>query len=97
MFRDALVARAQELQKLGWEGCTAEAVGRALWCAGMISIDIGKLASKNHGGAGKLEAAEKGKGKEEGKRQVEGEEGKAKGQALPLAGRKKRRRTVVQT
>ena len=94
MFRDALVARAQELQKLGWEGCTAEAVGRALWCAGMISIDIGKLASKNHGGAGKLEAAEKGKGKEEGslKRQVEGE-GKAEGQA----GRKKRRRTVVQT
>ena len=94
MFRDALVARAQELQKLGWEDCTAEAVGRALWCAGMISIDIGKLASKNHGGAGKLEAAEKGKGKEEGslKRQVEGE-GKAEGQA----GRKKRRRTVVQT
>ena len=88
------MARAQELQKLGWEGCTAEAVGRALWCAGMISIDIGKLASKNHGGAGKLEAAEKGKGKEEGslKRQVEGE-GKAEGQA----GRKKRRRTVVQT
>ena len=95
MFRDALVARAQELQKLGWEGCTAEAVGRALWCAGMISIDIGKLASKNHGGAGKLEAAEKGKGKEEGKRQVEGE-GKAEGQAL-ATGRKKRRRTVVQT
>ena len=89
------MARAQELQKLGWEGCTAEAVGRALWCAGMISIDIGKLASKNHGGAGKLEAAEKGKGKEEGslKRQVEGE-GKAEGQA---PGRKKRRRTVVQT
>jgi len=51
----------------------------------MISIDIGKLASKNHGGAGK----------EEGKRQVEGE-GKAEGQALS-AGRKKRRRTVVQT
>ena len=95
MFRDALVARAQELQKLGWEGCTAEAVGRALWCAGMISINIGKLASKNHGGAGKLEAAEKGKGKgkEEGKRQVEGE-CKAEGQA---EGRKKRRRTVVQT
>ena len=90
------MARAQELQKLGWEGCTAEAVGRALWCAGMISIDIGKLASKNHGGAGKLEAAEKGKGKEEGKRQGEGE-GKAEGQTLPLAGRKKRRRTVVQT
>ena len=90
------MARAQELQKLGWEGCTAEAVGRALWCAGMISIDVGKLASKNHGGAGKLAAGKgKGKGKEEGKRQVEGE-GKAEGQALS-AGRKKRRRTVVQT
>ena len=91
VFRDALVARAQELQKLGWDEATAEAVGRALWCAGMISINIGKLASKNHGGVGKL-AAGKGKGKEEGKRQVEGE-GKAEGQA----GRKKRRRTVVQT
>ena len=46
-FRDALVGRASELESLGWTGCTAEAVGRALWAAAMLSIGKGKKVSKN--------------------------------------------------
>ena len=46
-FRDALVDRASELESLGWTGCTAEAVGRALWAAAMLSIGKGKKVSKN--------------------------------------------------
>ena len=47
-FRDDMVKRAGELAKLGWEGCTPEDVGRALWCAAMLSIGVGKKISKNY-------------------------------------------------
>lgn len=46
-FRNTLVDRASQLEKLGWTGCTAEAVGRTLWCAAMLDIGKGKKVSKN--------------------------------------------------
>ena len=48
VFRDDMVKRAGELAKLGWVGCTPEDVGRALWCAAMLSIGVGKKVSKNY-------------------------------------------------
>ena len=47
-FREHKVKRADELAKLGLAGCTPEHVGRALWCAAMLSIGVGKKISKNH-------------------------------------------------
>ena len=47
-FRESMVKRAGELAQLGWVGCTPEDVGRALWCAAMLSIGKGKEVSKNY-------------------------------------------------
>jgi hypothetical protein len=47
-FRDDMIQRAGELEALGWVGCTSEDVGRALWCAAMLSIGVGKKVSKNY-------------------------------------------------
>merc|ERR1712216_720825 len=44
VFCDAPVERAASLEKLGWTGCTAEAVGRSLWTAAMLSIGKGKVS-----------------------------------------------------
>ena len=46
-FRAAMLKRAGELAARGWAGCTPEDVGRALWCAAMLSIGVGKPVSND--------------------------------------------------